>query len=92
MYSGLGWLPYASCFRIEYRKWCCQIACLAASAAAMYSASDEDVAVFGCLRFKQLTGPPAKMKTYSLVERKRAAFPYAAFVYPMSLSQLLPFT
>ena len=39
---------YSSCFRTEYRKWQSHIACLAASAAAMYSASDNNVAVIGC--------------------------------------------
>jgi hypothetical protein len=40
--------------------------CLAASAAAIYSASDDDVAVMGCLLLGQLTGPLASMKTLTM--------------------------
>jgi hypothetical protein len=44
----VGSWSYSSCFQTEYRKWQSHMACLAASAAAIYSASDDNVAIIGC--------------------------------------------
>jgi hypothetical protein len=64
----VGSWSYSSCFQTKYRKWQSYMAYLAASAATMYSASNDDIAVIGCFLLDQLTSPLASMKIYPLVE------------------------
>jgi hypothetical protein len=77
------WVGCLGCFDIAVRKCLIQIACFAASATAIYSASVVDIAVIGCFRLHQLTGPLAIIKTYALVDLSFVAFPYAESEYPI---------
>lgn len=47
-----------------------QISSSAASFAALYSASVDDLATVCCKRLRQLTAPPAMRKTYPVVDRQ----------------------
>ena len=46
--SVVGPQSYSSCFQTEYRKWQSHMACLAVLTTAMYSTSNDNVAIMGC--------------------------------------------